>query len=62
METAEAFLKLEDLLTIFPLLKNREDRLTVSEYAVLNQIEKILYDHLSVQEIESRLENPVETP
>ncbi|MDR1306586.1 MAG: hypothetical protein LBK74_03300 [Treponema sp.] len=61
METG-GFLKLEELLTIFPLLKNREGRLAVPEYAVLNHIEKILYDHLSVQEIESRLENPIETP
>jgi hypothetical protein len=62
METGETFLKLEELLAIFPLLKSREDRLTVPEYAVLNHIEKILYDHLSVQEIESRLENLIETP
>jgi hypothetical protein len=61
METG-SFLKLEELLVIFPLLKKLEDRLTAPEYAVLNHVEKILYDHLSVQEIESRLENPIETP
>jgi hypothetical protein len=52
----ETFLSLGELKAIFPRLKKDEDSLTLSERQVLTRIERTLYDHLSIQEIESTLQ------
>jgi hypothetical protein len=62
MEVEGTFLTLKELLVIFPRLKKWESHLSVTEHTVLNHIEKILYEYLSVQEIESPLEDLIEEP
>jgi hypothetical protein len=53
-----AFLSLGELIAIFPRLKRDEDHLTVSERQVLSKIERTLYEHLSIQEIEGMGKEP----
>ena len=48
-------LTMEELLILFPLLKKNEDLLTIKERQLLVKIEKELYKHLSIEEIEGRL-------
>ncbi|MDR2553444.1 MAG: hypothetical protein LBD31_09820 [Treponema sp.] len=50
-----AFFSFEELLAVFPRLKEREDELSAAERRVLYKMEKILYGQLSIQEIENRL-------
>ena len=48
-------LTLEELLVLFPLLKRNEGLLSIKERQLLVKIEKKLYEHLSIEEIEGRL-------
>jgi hypothetical protein len=48
-------LTLDELLTLFPLLKKNEEHLSGKERIILAKIEKTLYEHLSIEEIESHL-------
>lgn len=54
------FLSLEELLVLFSLLKKNEAALSVKERQLLVKIEKNLYEHLSIADIESRLGGTVE--
>ena len=49
------FLSLEELLTLFPLLKKNEALLKNSERQLFVKIEKKLYDNISIADLESRL-------
>jgi hypothetical protein len=46
------FLTLEELSVIFPWLKKNEEGLGVRERQILNRMERVLYEHLSIEEIE----------
>jgi len=48
-------LTIEDILVLFPLLKKNEEHLSRKERNILIRLEKTLYEHLSIEEIESRL-------
>ena len=48
-------LTIEELLVLFPLLKKNEEHLTGKERSILVKMEKTIYEHLSVEEIEGRL-------
>jgi hypothetical protein len=50
-----AFFTLNELLAVFPRLKRIEAVLEKDERAVLLKIEKVLYERLSIGEIERRL-------
>ena len=50
-----AFLSLEELLILLSLFKKNEALLSRQERQILVKIEKILYEHLSIEEIEKRL-------
>ena len=54
------FINMEELLVLFPLLKKNEDRLSGKERQILVKIEKELYEHLSIAEIEARLGGSIE--
>jgi hypothetical protein len=54
------FLSLDDLLVLLPLLKKNEAALNSKERQILLRMEKKLYDHLSIADIESRLGGPIE--
>ena len=43
---------LEELLTMFSLLKKKESSLDIKERQLLTKIQKKLYEHLSIKEIE----------
>jgi len=45
----------EELLVLFSLLKKSEARLNAKERQILVKIERTLYEHLSIADIESRL-------
>ena len=49
------FLSLDELGAIFPRLKRNESLLTPGERRILSRMEKVLYEHLSVADIETRL-------
>ena len=51
----ENFLSLEELLLLFPIIKKNESYLSSQERQVLVKIEKILYEKLSIAEIEKKL-------
>ena len=51
----ELFLSLEELLLLFPVIKKNESHLSNQERRVLVKIEKILYEKMSIAEIENRL-------
>ncbi|MDR2211061.1 MAG: hypothetical protein LBO65_06280 [Spirochaetaceae bacterium] len=55
-----AFFNIEELRAIFPRLKRDEDALSAPERSFLYRVEKTLYQHLSVQEIESTLGGSIE--
>ena len=57
---AGLFLSLEELLILFPLLKKNEVSLNNKERHILVKIEKKLYEHLSIADIENRFGGPVE--
>jgi hypothetical protein len=48
-------LTLDELLVLFPLLKKNEENLNSKERIILAKMEKTLYEHLSIEEIENRL-------
>jgi hypothetical protein len=48
-------LTLEDCKTLFPRLKGLENTLSAPERDILLKIEKVLYGHLSVRDIENLL-------
>ncbi|GHV81913.1 hypothetical protein AGMMS49991_04710 [Spirochaetia bacterium] len=50
------FLSLRELEILFPRLKNIEHALDQAERKVLLKFEKILYEHLSVKEVEELLQ------
>ncbi|MDR2184789.1 MAG: hypothetical protein LBO80_03845 [Treponema sp.] len=52
------FLPLKDCIALFPRLKRDEAILTVSERGALLKIEKVLYNYLSIQEVENLLYAP----
>ena len=54
------FLNLEELLILFPFLKKNETLLDNDQLKVLIKIEKTLYEHLSIAEIENKLGGAVE--
>ena len=54
-EHSDFFLSLEELLTLFPLLKKYESILNIKQRQILVKIEKNLYENLSIAEIESYL-------
>lgn len=45
----------EEIMVLFPLLKKNETTLSARERNILVRIEKILYEHLSIEEIESHV-------
>ena len=45
----------EELMVLFPLLKKHEEHLNNKERQILVKIEKNMYEHLSIEEIEGRL-------
>jgi hypothetical protein len=49
------FLTQEELLTLFSLLKRNEALLKNTERQLLVKIERELYEHLSIADLESRL-------
>jgi hypothetical protein len=49
------FFSFEELLILFPLLKKNEALLSNQERTILVKIEKTLYEHLSIAEMENRL-------
>ncbi|MDR2702639.1 MAG: hypothetical protein LBB72_09425 [Spirochaetaceae bacterium] len=57
--SAGLYLTLEELSALFPLLKNNEERMGVRERQILNRMERILYEHLSIEEIENRIRGSV---
>ena len=46
---------MDELLILFPLLKKNEESLSAKERQILVKIEKALYEHLSIEEIEGHL-------
>ena len=48
-------LTIDELLILLPLLKKNEEHLNVKERQILVKIEKALYEHLSIEEIEGHL-------
>jgi hypothetical protein len=54
------FLSLDELSAIFPRLKRNESLLAAGERRVLSRMEKTLYEHLSVADIETRLGGSLE--
>ena len=54
------FFTLEELLVLFPLLKKNEDLLSNNERQLLVKVEKTLYEHLSIADIESRFGGAIE--
>jgi len=46
------FLTLEELSVIMPWLQKNEEKLGVRERQILNRMERILYEHLSIEDIE----------
>jgi len=57
---AGLFLTLEELEVLLPLLKNNEVHLTGKERRILVKIEKELYEHLSIADMEDRLRGTIE--
>ncbi|MDR1506930.1 MAG: hypothetical protein LBI67_07475 [Treponema sp.] len=55
MAQSGAFFTPGELLAVFPRLKRFEAGMGEKERAVLIKIEKVLYDNLSIREIESGL-------
>ena len=53
-------LGIEELLILFPLLKKNEAHLNAKERQLLVKIEKNLYEHLSIEDIETRLGGIIE--
>jgi hypothetical protein len=51
--TPGLFLSLEELCLLFPKLKKNEAHLDVSERALLLRMERVLYENLSIQELET---------
>jgi hypothetical protein len=49
------FLTLEELSVLFPWIKKNEAFMDVRERQLLSRIERTLYEHLSIEEIENRL-------
>jgi hypothetical protein len=47
------FLSLEELRSLFPRLKKSEAQLDISERALLLRMERVLYENLSIQELET---------
>ncbi|QQO08151.1 hypothetical protein [Breznakiella homolactica] len=45
------FFELQDLTVLFSLVKSMEDRLSQGERNILIEIEKTLYEHLSIKEV-----------
>jgi hypothetical protein len=54
-DEAGVFLSLDDLKTVFPFLKKEEKFFSPEERDVFLKIEKKLYEHLSIEEIEKLL-------
>jgi hypothetical protein len=54
------FINLEELLVLVPLLKKNEDRLSGKERQILVKMEKELYEHLSIADIEKRMGGMIE--
>ena len=48
-------LNLNEILTIFPRLKALEDKLSEPERDILSKMEGLLYDYLSIDELETLL-------
>jgi len=48
-------LNLTEILTIFPRLKALEDKLSEPERDILSKMEGLLYDYLSIDELETLL-------
>jgi len=46
------FLTMEELSAIVPWLQKNEEHLGVRERQILNRMERFLYEHLSIEEIE----------
>jgi hypothetical protein len=50
-------LTLEECKTLFPRLKGLENTLLAPEREILLKMEKVLYEHLSIQEVENLFYN-----
>ena len=50
------FLTLNDCAVVFPRLKKNETFLSIEERMLMLRIEKILYENLSIQEMEELLD------
>ena len=53
---AGVFLTLNDCTILFPRLKENEPLLSEKERRLLHRIEKVLYENLSIREMEELLE------
>ena len=60
MTSSGIFLSLEELMVLFPVLKKNEALLNNKERRLLVKIEKNLYEHLSISEIERYLGGTIE--
>jgi hypothetical protein len=49
------FFSTEELSVIFPFIKKNEAHLDLSGRQILTRIERIMYNHLSIEDIENRL-------
>ncbi|MDR2103671.1 MAG: hypothetical protein LBP42_06180 [Treponema sp.] len=53
-------LSLDECKTLFPLLKGMENTLPATEREILLKIEKVLYAHLSIRDVENLVSSPPE--
>ena len=60
MNAAGVILSLEECAILLPLLKKNEARLNTKERELLSKIEKNLYEHLSIADIEKYLGGTIE--
>jgi hypothetical protein len=58
-KTPGLFLTVEELCSVFSRLKKNEAELDAQERAVLLKIERVLYENLSIQELEILAEGNV---
>ncbi|MDR0377197.1 MAG: hypothetical protein LBH70_05330 [Spirochaetaceae bacterium] len=52
-QEAGVFIGLRELITIFPRIKGGEYTMNPAERQVLMKIEKVLYEYLTVEEVEN---------
>ncbi|MDR2742827.1 MAG: hypothetical protein LBB98_11840 [Treponema sp.] len=58
LQEAGVFIRLKELMTIFPRIKQGEQTMNGEELQVLMKMEKALYEYLSVEEAENLMHIP----